>query len=303
MTVRKGAAPDGVVVLDKPEGITSFRAVEAVGRILGQRKCGHAGTLDPIATGVLPVCVGRATKIAGYLAAQDKDYDVLFRFGAETDTGDLEGREVSSAPGARAEEEAVATALATLVGTWEQVPPAYSAVKVGGRRAYEMARRGEAVALAPRRVTVSEAHLVSWSPEGFRAFLRCSKGFYVRALSRDLGRDLGVPMAVAALRRLRCGPFRAEEAVTLEALAEAALRGEAGRFVVPIGDALAGFPRWEIPPEAAEAVRHGRSPGPWLHGRAAGEGPSVVLLTSGGGGPVALVARGPGGEWRILRGI
>ncbi len=294
---------DGVIVLDKPAGMTSFRAVENVSRLLGKRKCGHAGTLDPMATGVLPVCVGRATKIAGYIATQDKEYDASFRFGAATDTGDVTGREIEAAPGASAAEAAVAAAVAALVGTWDQVPPAYSAVKVGGTRAYALARRGQEVDLAPRPVTVSEAKVLDWSAEGFRVFLRCSKGFYVRALSRDLGRVLGVPMAVSALRRVRCGPFRVEDAVTLDALAEAARRGDEGAVVMTISRALAGFPQWEVPAEAAAAVRQGRPPGPWLAGRGAESPQAVVLLTHGVEGPLALVGRDAGGEWKILRGL
>ncbi len=294
---------DGVLVLDKPPGVTSFRAVEKVSRLLGKRKCGHAGTLDPMATGVLPVCVGKATKIAGYLAMQDKEYDASFRFGVATDTGDVTGRAIGSAPGAFAPEEAVAAAVAALVGTWEQVPPAYSAVKVAGTRAYALARRGEAVDLAARRVTVTEARLLGWSPEGFRLLLRCSKGFYVRALPRDLGRVLGVPMAVSALRRLRCGPFRIEDAVTLDALADAVRRGEEAAAVVTISRALAGFPRREVSAEAAAAVRQGRSPGPWLAGMTTDAPQPVILLTHGAEGAVALVGRDPGGEWRILRGL
>src|SRR5512145_648945 len=179
---------DGVIVLDKPAGMTSFRAVERVSRLLGKRKCGHAGTLDPMATGVLPVCVGKATKIAAYLSMQDKEYDASFRSPPPPDTGDVTGREIESRPGAAAAEGDVSAAVSALVGTWEQVPPAYSAVKVGGTRSYALARRGEAVDLAPRRVTVTAAKVLAWSPEGFRVVLTCSKGFYVRALSRDLGR-------------------------------------------------------------------------------------------------------------------
>ncbi len=294
---------DGVIVLDKPTGMTSFRAVEKISRLLGKEKCGHAGTLDPMATGVLPVCAGRATKIAAYITMQDKEYDASFRFGAATDTGDVTGREIESRPGAVAAEGEVSAAVSALVGTWEQVPPAYSAVKVGGTRSYALARRGEAVALAPRTVTVTEARVLAWSPEGFRIFLRCSKGFYVRALPRDLGRVLGVPMAVSALRRLRCGPFRIEDAVTLDALEEAARRGDCAAAVLTISRALAGFPQWEISAEAAASVRQGRSPGPWLAGRETGAGGSIALLTHGAEGAVALVERGAGGEWKILRGI
>ncbi|HEU5359610.1 MAG TPA: tRNA pseudouridine(55) synthase TruB [Candidatus Deferrimicrobiaceae bacterium] len=294
---------DGVIVLDKPSGITSFRAVERVSRVFRGRKCGHAGTLDPIATGVLPICVGRATKIAGYLAAQEKEYDVFFRFGVETDTGDAAGRQIDATPGKSAEEDAVRVAIDGLVGEWEQVPPAYSAIKVAGARAYKLARQGKPVELAARKVNVYEARVLSWSPEGFRVFLRCSKGFYVRALSRDLGKALGVAMTVSGLRRLRSGPFRIEDSISLADFVDAGKRGEARGFLVPIDRALSGFPRREIPAEAAAAVRQGRSPAPWLEGRESVREGGIVLLTSGEEGPVALVERAASGQWKIVRGI
>jgi tRNA pseudouridine55 synthase len=294
---------DGVLVLDKPAGITSFRAVERAGRALRVKKCGHAGTLDPMATGVLLVCAGRATKIAGYLAAQDKDYEARFRFGEATDTGDVTGKAIESRPGAYAPSAAVAAAVSGLVGTREQVPPAFSAVKVGGTRAYAMARQGKPLELSPRTVTVHEARLLSWSEEGFDVFLRCSKGFYVRALPPELGRLLGVPMAVSSLRRLRSGPFRVEDSVTLADLIEEGRRGEAVFRLVPIEKALAGFPQWEIPSDAVAAVRHGGSPAPWLAGCDPGTSQGMVLLTHGTEGAVALVERTGEGRWRIVRGI
>ncbi|HEY5995444.1 MAG TPA: tRNA pseudouridine(55) synthase TruB, partial [Candidatus Deferrimicrobiaceae bacterium] len=217
----------GVIVLDKPGGITSFRAVQLVGRILREKKCGHAGTLDPMATGVLPICIGRATKIAGYLTVQDKEYDVSFRFGISTDTGDVTGKTVEEVEGATVPEAVVQKAVAGLAGSWMQTPPAVSAIKVDGVRSYKLARKGEAVELAPRPVTVTESAMLSWSPSGFRMRVACSKGFYVRSLSRDLGALFGIPMAVATLRRTRCGPFRAEDAVTLEQLEQAVLEGGA----------------------------------------------------------------------------
>ncbi len=294
---------DGVVILDKPEGMTSFRAVERVARILRQKKCGHAGTLDPMATGVLLVCAGKATKIAGYLAAQEKEYEAFLRFGISTDTGDATGKEIESRPGAFATEREVASAVTALVGTWEQVPPAFSAVKVAGTRSYVLARQGKQVTHSPRKVTVAESRLVSWSPGGFRIFLRCSKGFYVRTLPVDLGRVLNVPMTVSALRRLCSGPFRIEDSVTMDVLYEEGRRGEAHLRLVPIEKALAGFPQWEIPQDAVAAVRHGGSPAPWLADRDPGTKAGVVLLTHGKEGPVALVERVGGGQWRILRGI
>jgi len=293
----------GVLVLDKPGGITSFQAVQVVGRILRERKCGHAGTLDPMATGVLPVCVGNATKIAGYLSEEEKAYEVAFRFGVATDTGDATGKAVEEQAGAVAPEGEVATALAALVGAFDQVPPAYSAVKVGGVRSYALARRGKEVALAPRRVTVREARLLAWGPSGFRAFIACSKGFYVRSLPRDFGERLGVPMTVEGLRRLRVGSFRIEDAVTLEALKERADRGEASSLLVPIVEALARFSRWVVPPSAVCAVRNGRLAGPWIAERAASERGEVVLLVTEGGEPLALAGRGGAGLWKILRGI
>jgi tRNA pseudouridine55 synthase len=293
----------GVLVLDKPGGITSFQAVREVGRILRERKCGHAGTLDPMATGVLPVCVGNATKIAGYLSLEEKSYEVAFRFGVATDTGDATGKAVSERPGASATEGEVAAAVAALVGTFDQVPPAYSAIKVGGVRSYALARKGQEVPLAARRVTVREARLLSASHEGFRAVITCSKGFYVRSLPRDFAERLGVPMTVAGLRRLRVGPFRVEDAVTLEALREKAGRGDAAPLLVPIADALAQYPQWVVPADAVSAVRNGRLAGAWLARCAEAERGGIALLVTENREPLALAGRDPAGLWKILRGI
>lgn len=294
---------DGVIVLDKPSGITSFRAVEKARKALRLSKCGHAGTLDPMATGVLLICAGKATKIAGYLAAQEKEYVAGFRFGRATDTGDVTGKEIERRPGAFAAEAEVAAAVSGLVGTREQVPPAFSAVKIGGTRSYVMARKGRPVELPPRTVTLSEARLLSWSEEEFTLFLRCSKGFYVRALPGELGLRLGVPMTVSSLRRVASGPFRVEDSIALSDLVEEGKRGEAAARLIPIGKALAGFPQWEIPGEAVAAVRHGGSPAPWLAGRTADPREGVVLLTHAKEGPVALVEQAGEGRWRIVRGI
>lgn len=293
----------GVLVVDKPRGITSFDAVQAVGRILKERKCGHAGTLDPMATGVLPVCVGAATKIAGYLTEEEKEYEATFTFGVATDTGDATGKPVEERPGATATEGAVAEALAGLVGTFEQVPPAYSAVKVGGVRSYTLARKGMEVPLAARRVTVREARLLSIEPERFRVFLSVSKGFYVRSLPRDLGARLGVPLTVSELRRTRVGPFRAQQAVTLDALRERARAGDAASLLIPIVDALGRFPRWEVPVEAISRVRNGRLSGPWLVERAAASPGDFALLVTSLREPLAIVGRDPTGLWKIVRGI
>ena len=293
----------GVLVVDKPPGITSFDVVQAVGRILKERKCGHAGTLDPMATGVLPVCVGAATKIAGYLTEEEKEYEAGFAIGVATDTGDATGKPVEERPGATVPEGAVAEALADLVGTFEQVPPAYSAVKVDGVRSYKLARKGMQVPLAARRVTVREARLLSIGPDRFRAFLAVSKGFYVRSLPRDLGARLGVPLTVSELRRTRVGAFRAEQAVTLDALRERARGDDAASLLIPIVDALGRFPQWEVPEEAISLVRNGRLSGPWLVGRAAAEPGDLALLVTSRREPLAIVGRDPTGLWKIVRGI
>ncbi len=292
----------GVIVLDKPGGITSFRAVQLVGRILHEKKCGHAGTLDPMATGVLPICAGRATKIAGYLTVQDKEYDVSFRFGTSTDTGDVTGKTVEEIAGASAPESVVREAVSALVGCWMQTPPAFSAIKVAGTRSYTLARKGEAVELAPREVTVTQSEMLAWSPEGFRMRIACSKGFYVRSLSRDLGARFEVPMAVATLRRTRCGPFEVSDAVTLERLEEAVKTDGAAGLMIPVPRALAHLPCRVIPQPAVEAVRQGRTPGPWLAGFEPGAG-VLALLAREDGDAVALVSRDPAGAWSIIRGI
>jgi tRNA pseudouridine55 synthase len=293
----------GVLIVDKPRGITSFDAVQAVGRILKERKCGHAGTLDPMATGVLPVCVGAATKIAGYLAEEEKEYEAEFAFGVATDTGDATGKNVEERPGATATESAVTEALAALVGTFDQVPPAYSAIKVAGVRSYKLARKGIEVPLAARRVTVREARLLSIGPGRFRALLAVSKGFYVRSLPRDLGERLGVPLTVSELRRTRVGKFTADRAVTLDALRERARGADAASLLVPIVDALGRFPRWEVPAEAVPQVRNGRLSGPWLVERAATSQGDLALLVTSRREPLAIVGRDPAGLWKIVRGI
>lgn len=293
----------GVLILDKPRGITSFQAVQAVGRILGERKCGHAGTLDPMATGVLPVCVGAATKIAGYLAEEEKEYEAGFAFGVATDTGDATGKPVEERPGAAATETAVAEALAALVGTFDQVPPAYSAVKVGGVRSYALARKGKEVPLAARRVTVREARLLACGPEGFRVSLSVSKGFYVRSLPRDLGARLGVPLTVSELRRTRVGPLRIERAVTLDELRERGRGEDAVSLLLPIVDALGRLPHWVVPEASVSSVRNGRLSGAWLSGHAAASPGDVALLVTSLRQPLAIVGRDPAGLWKILRGI
>src|SRR5262245_40734947 len=215
--------PDGLLVLDKPHGMTSRAAVDRALRWFPRgTKVGHTGTLDPLATGVLVLCVGAATRLADHVQLMGKTYRSTFRLGARSDTDDADGLVTSVEGGTPPAEDAVRAALAAFVGTIEQVPPAYSAAKVTGRRAYDLARRGGQVELAARPVQVYSIDVRRYDYPELDVEVRCGKGTYVRSLARDLGEKLGCGGLVQALRRTRVGPFRAEDAVALDAGAEAA---------------------------------------------------------------------------------
>jgi tRNA pseudouridine55 synthase len=233
---RKGKAVNGWLVLDKPAGMTSTQAVAAVRRLFEAQKAGHAGTLDPLATGILPIALGEATKTVPYAVEGRKHYAFTVRWGAATDTDDAEGRVVATAE-ARPTPEEIEALLPGFTGEIMQVPPAFSAVKIDGERAYDLARSGEAVALEARPVNI-EALALDACPDRDTAVLvaQCGKGTYVRSLARDLGRALGCLGHVVALRRTRVGCFAEEQAVALEALRAAAEEGEAAlqRLLHPV---------------------------------------------------------------------
>lgn len=243
-------AVEGLVVVDKPAGLTSHDVVARLRRLAGTRRVGHAGTLDPMATGVLVVGTGRATRLLGHLALGDKEYVGTVRLGATTATDDAQGEILATSSGPWTVDAARA-AMRALTGDIEQVPPAYSAIKVDGRRSYAKARAGEAVELAARRVTVSVFELVAVRETELDVRVVASSGTYVRSLARDLGDALGVGGHLAALRRTRVGPFRLAQARTLEQLAERL-------DVIPLADAVGtAFPRREVDAEQAAAVLHG----------------------------------------------
>jgi tRNA pseudouridine55 synthase len=214
----------GLVVVDKPGGMTSHDVVARVRRLAGTRKVGHAGTLDPMATGVLVVGVEKATRLLGYLAATDKEYAATIRLGQSTSTDDAEGQITGTAPAGEVAAEALAAAVAGLTGQIRQVPPVVSAIKVGGQRAYRLTRAGAAPDLPPRPVTVHEFTVTAVRRDGdlldVDATVCCSSGTYIRALARDLGAALGTGGHLTRLRRTRVGGYRAEDARTLEQLAE-----------------------------------------------------------------------------------
>lgn len=254
---------NGVLVIDKPSGPTSFDVVRRVRSLLRIPKVGHTGTLDPLATGVLPLCLGDATRIAGYITEGDKAYEAVLKLGVETDTLDSQGAVVSTRPVPELSGAILEAALAPFRGQYEQIPPMYSAVKVGGKRLYELARAGEEVERKARPVTVYELLLRDFSMDAVRLFVRSSKGFFVRTLAQEIGRALGCGAHLTALRRTQSGPFTLSTAVPLEKLEKSitedrtrALAALSGTLVSAY-DALAELPVVEVSAADAERVRHG----------------------------------------------
>jgi tRNA pseudouridine55 synthase len=247
---------DGLLVLDKPAGWTSHDVVARVRRLLGTRRVGHAGTLDPMATGVLVVGVGRGTKLLGHLALTDKDYDATLRLGVTTTTDDADGEVVADKDASAVTDEQLAAAIARQVGDIEQVPSAVSAIKVDGERAYKRARRGEDVQLAARQVRVSRFEIVQRRGRDVEVTVTCSTGTYVRALARDVGASLGVGAHLTALRRTRVGGFSLEQARTLDELADSP-------DLIPLADAVAAsFPRVDVTEDDARRLGHGQRADP-----------------------------------------
>ena len=210
--------PDGVLPIDKPLGWTSFDVVAVARRALGAKRVGHGGTLDPLATGLLPLLVGSATKFADRLHTASKVYAALVRFGSETTTDDREGAVTRDAPIPALSEPELDAALDAFRGLISQVPPAFAAVKVAGRRAYSRARGGETLELAARPVTIERLAIASWEPPSLRLLVVCSTGTYIRSLARDLGRSTGTAAHLGGLRRLAVGALTLDDAMTVDAL-------------------------------------------------------------------------------------
>jgi len=224
----------GVLVLDKPPGMSSAAAVEHVKRALGAARAGHGGTLDPLATGVLPVCIDAGTKLAPYLLADDKAYEAEGLFGIETDTLDRGGR-VLRESAVEVTEAALRAAIAQRIGEQEQVPPMFSAIKQGGVRLYDLARAGEEVERAPRKIRIDTLELVMFEPPRFRIAIACSKGTYVRTIVADLGTDLGCGAHLTQLRRTRSGRFTLAQAVAFDRLGDPDLR----ELIIPLAEVTA----------------------------------------------------------------
>jgi tRNA pseudouridine55 synthase len=253
-----GLPISGWLILDKPEGVTSTSAVAKCLRGFNAQKAGHGGTLDPLASGILPIAFGEATKTVGYVMEADKDYVFTIRWGASTTTQDREGA-VTATSDVRPTRGEIEAALPAFVGEIQQIPPQYSAIKVNGERAYDLARDGEQVELQPRTVTVYEAKLLDApSPDLAVIAVRCGKGFYIRALVRDLAAALGAEGHVAALRRTRVGAFGEDRAFPLAKLEEMSDKPALEALLVPLETALDDIPALAIDGEAASRLRQGR---------------------------------------------
>ena len=297
----------GWIILDKPLGLGSTQAVSAVKRAFreagaGKVKVGHGGTLDPLATGVLPIAIGEATKLAGRTLDSDKIYDFTIRFGVQTDTLDLEGAVVAECDvlPTRAQLEAI---LPRFAGPIEQAPPAYSAIKIGGQRAYDLARAGEPVDMKTRAVIIHaldlcRSHVRGGNKNGLDSVTltaHVSKGTYIRSLARDIAVALGTVGHVTMLRRIKAGPFTLDHAISLDNLACAARERAIERHMLPLTAGLDDIPALPVTPDQALALRQGRV----LEGDPCKQG---LMLAMAGDMPVALVeANGP--EIRVVRGF
>ena len=290
---------DGIVLLDKPAGMSSNQALQRARRLLSAAKGGHAGTLDPMATGMLPLCLGQATKACGQLLGSSKCYGAAITLGSATDTGDADGTVVAESPVAALTREQVERVLAGFRGDIEQVPPMYSALKRDGRPLYELARRGEEVLRKSRRVHIERLDLLSLGERELAIEVVCSKGTYVRVLGEDIARALGTCGHLGALRRLWVQPFEGEGMVTLEAIEDWAAGGAAmpPPWLMPVERAFTGLPRLDLDEVRSLQLRQGRVlEAPAALGRsglAAAFGPDGRFL--------GLVAVDEGGQVRVER--
>jgi tRNA pseudouridine55 synthase len=288
---RQGEKRDGWLILDKPGGMTSASAVARVKRLLNAAKAGHAGTLDPLATGVLPIALGEATKTVGYAMEGRKRYRFTVRWGEQRTTDDAEGEVVATSP-KRPSEAEIRAVLPRFLGPIAQVPPAYSAIKLAGQRAYDLARAGTAPALAPRLVEIEALALVE-QPDADHAIFEasCGKGAYMRGLVRDLAAALGTYGHIAALRRLAVGAFREESAISLDKLEALGHIAAALEYLRPVETALADIPALALTEIEAKLLRSGRpvqvlrtADRVRIDGMAEGE----TVCAMAGGRPVAL---------------
>ncbi len=251
-------AISGILVVDKPVGMTSHDVVEIIRKGSSIRRAGHTGTLDPRASGVLVVLLGPAVRLSEFVSASDKRYQAIIKLGGATDTYDADGRFTNQPNTAiNVTEAQFNEELLKFVGEIEQTPPPFSAVKVGGRKAYEMARQGEEVELAPRKITVHHLEVLEWAPPEVVVDVHCSSGTYVRSLANDLGAALGCGAYLVGLRRTKSGRFTLRDATPLRKLQDAFTSGNWYQYLIPAAEALAEWTAVELNPDQVEEVKHG----------------------------------------------
>lgn len=249
----------GIVPVDKPHGITSMEVVRQVKKAIGQKKVGHTGTLDPFATGVIPICIGQATRLTEFLIDSSKEYEGLVEFGTETNTYDNFGETIFKKPTSSISPEDVQSALYKFLGRVQQTPPIYSALKKNGERLYDMARRGEEVIVEPRPVEVFEIKLHSYQEPFAKIFVKCGKGFYMRSLAHDIGQILGAGAHLKDLRRIRTGPFSLDDCVTLEKARELLSGVNYKKILFPADSALQHLKKVSLTETDIKLVKTGQS--------------------------------------------
>ncbi|MDQ4075011.1 MAG: tRNA pseudouridine(55) synthase TruB [Chloroflexota bacterium] len=284
---------DGILIVDKPAGLTSHDVVAKVRRAARMKKVGHAGTLDPLATGVLVLALGKATRTIEYLTEHDKVYEARLRLGQSTTTYDAEGEVVTRHEGALPARETVDAALDHFQGDILQKPPIYSAIKKGGEALYEKARRGESVEVAPRPVTIYTLEMTDWAPPEVGLHVHCSKGTYIRSLAHDLGEALGVGAYLSTLRRTASGSFSLNQAHPLDAITDATCE-EIESLLLPVGAGLDALPMIEVDEAAQQALRHGRS-------LSSGEGEGLVRAVDENGHLIAILQWHPDRGWQPVK--
>jgi tRNA pseudouridine55 synthase len=268
---------DGILILDKPFGISSNQALQRVRKLLRARKAGHCGSLDPLATGVLPICLGEATKFSSYLLGADKSYRALCRLGQTTTTGDMEGEVLETAE-VRVDAGQIEEVLPHFIGEMEQIPPMYSALKHQGKRLYQLAREGKQVERQARRIEVFRLELLSFDGESMEIDVSCSKGTYIRTLAEDIGKRLGCGAHLAALRRTRVGAFEESDALTMECLQDSQTqrdRDRIERLLLPVTSALADFPEVVLNASDSLDIQRGKRLGTGVR-----EAPGLCRLSS-----------------------
>jgi len=295
---RRDVSLSGILNVDKPPDMTSHDVVDALRRVVGQRKVGHAGTLDPMATGVLLICMGQATRVSEYLMAGRKRYRATIILGSTTDTYDADGEVVSSDGPTEFPREELEAALAGFVGKIEQVPPMYSALKQDGQPLYKLARAGKTVERLPRAVEIDEIVLLDWISPALTITVTCSPGTYVRSLAHDLGQRLGSGAHLGALVRLGSGHFRLEDALSLERVEEAFEHGQGEALVLPPDEALLDWPAMIVSSEDARRIAQGQA----LRGNPPDEGGDEVALSRAYGAEgeflAVMVYHAETGLWR-----